>query len=181
MESSPCLHSLEFTLLPRRKSGKCGRYFGPGPPSPPPDAHGPARLRWGCGSDSRSLFASLTPHPAANGIIVIHKQDFMRNWSFGRSHTALPLVTNNDSVTQVHSRKCIKLNRYRNRQQVLCLRLPCRLVSSEARPVSNPLSSLLCLPGGLSIRCPAPTMFFGTAPLLKEGLVCGTAFCPSVW
>jgi hypothetical protein len=33
----------------------------------------------GCGSDSRSLFASLTPHPAANGIIVIHKQDFMRN------------------------------------------------------------------------------------------------------
>jgi len=40
----------------------------------------------------------------------IHKQDFVASGGFGRSHTALPLVTNNGSATQVHFRKCIKVN-----------------------------------------------------------------------
>ena len=34
-----------------------------------------------------------------NVIIVIHKEDFMRNGSFDRNHTAPPLVPNNASLT----------------------------------------------------------------------------------
>src|SRR5690348_8202767 len=45
-------------------------------------------------------------HHRANAVILIHQRDSVRNQSTGGTHTALPLVTNDDNLTEVYFSKC---------------------------------------------------------------------------
>src|ERR1039458_1669152 len=80
-----------------------------------------SRCHGGGGDYLKSLVFKGHSHHVANGIVVVHKQDFIRNGSFGRSrprkcnnasfgrsHTAPPHITNNDSITQVYPREVYK-------------------------------------------------------------------------
>ena len=63
----------------------------------------------GSSDDLNRLWRRVAGHYLANGAIVIHEQDTVRDGLFGRSHSGTA-PTSGAGVTEVYVSQCTKLN-----------------------------------------------------------------------